>query len=134
MSDRIYLHPKYGLNPTVPVCAYCGQDKGEVALLGRAYKGEAPHRMVLNAWDPCQACMEKQALGITFVEVVQQDGQDIPGSWCVMNPDAEFLRHIEPESLREQILRTRRAKVTPADWDAMGFPRESFDHTQEETA
>ena len=30
----IKLSPKHGLNPTIPVCFWCGEERNEVALLG----------------------------------------------------------------------------------------------------
>lgn len=27
------LSPKYGVNPTIPVCFWCGEDKNEVIIL-----------------------------------------------------------------------------------------------------
>ena len=35
MENDILLSPKYGVNPTMPVCFWCGEDRGEIALLGR---------------------------------------------------------------------------------------------------
>lgn len=65
----IFLHPKYGLNPTIPTCILCGKEKGEIALLGRAYKEEAPMHMVLD-FEPCKDCREKYLnSGIMLVEV-----------------------------------------------------------------
>jgi hypothetical protein len=52
------LSKEHGLNPTMPVCYWCGEETGEVALLGAAYKGEAPMHMVLNK-EPCPACKAK---------------------------------------------------------------------------
>ena len=48
----IKLSPKHGLNPTIPVCFWCGEERNEVALLGRIGDGrkhedfEAPRYMV----------------------------------------------------------------------------------------
>ena len=58
MKGDIKLHKEHGLNPTVPICIYCGKDKNEVALLGAAYKEEAPMHMILNN-EPCDSCKEK---------------------------------------------------------------------------
>lgn len=64
MSKRIKLSEKYGVNPTIPVCFWCGESKNEIALLGRlgdARKGEdieAPKNMVLD-YEPCDKCKEK---------------------------------------------------------------------------
>jgi hypothetical protein len=73
MSVR--LHPDHGLNPTLCVCFWCGNDTGEIALLGAAYKGEAPHRMVTN-YEPCPTCVENFKQGVLIIEVDPR--QDTP--------------------------------------------------------
>ena len=30
----IKISPKYGVNPTIPVCFWCGKQKNEIALMG----------------------------------------------------------------------------------------------------
>ena len=48
MSKGIQVSPKHGLNPTIPVCFWCGKERGEVALLGRLPgDAEAPKNVVL---------------------------------------------------------------------------------------
>lgn len=50
----IKLSPKHGLNPTIPVCFWCGEERNEVALLGHIGDGrkhedfEAPMHMVID--------------------------------------------------------------------------------------
>jgi len=73
MSGSIRLHPKHGLNPTMPVCFCCGQDTGEIALLGAAYKGEAPHRMVMDK-APCKKCQDLMTRGVILIET--RDGEE----------------------------------------------------------
>jgi mRNA-degrading endonuclease RelE of RelBE toxin-antitoxin system len=68
MGNYITLHPKYGVNPTLPTCIVCGKDTGEIALLGNAYKGEAPMHMVVGV-EPCAECREKYLKeGVMLVE------------------------------------------------------------------
>lgn len=33
--SSIKLSPKHGVNPTIPVCFFCGKPKNEIALMGR---------------------------------------------------------------------------------------------------
>ena len=58
MKDSITLHPKYGLNPTLATCFYCGKETGEIALLGNGYKDEAPRNLCVSL-EPCAECKEK---------------------------------------------------------------------------
>lgn len=79
MSNDLKLSPKYGVNPTISACFFCGEDKG-IALMGhihekdekgRSIRGsdvEAPRRMVFD-YEPCDKCKKKMAQGITIVEV-----------------------------------------------------------------
>lgn len=73
MSTGLKLSPKHGLNPTIPVCFWCGEEKGEIALLGHigdARKGEdveASMRMIID-YEPCPACLAKMDSGFTVVE------------------------------------------------------------------
>ena len=122
----IKLHPKHGLNCTIPVCIFCGKEKNEIAMLGASYKEEAPRRMIINR-DPCQSCEEAMATGIAFIEC-EKEGPT--GTFIVFKEDAEFLQHIQPEDLRLAIMEKRKAFVRPEDWDAMGFPRSNVDNRE----
>jgi hypothetical protein len=76
----IRLHKQYGLNPTMSVCIICGKETGEIALLGAAYKGEAPHRMVTGV-EPCGECRDKYLKeGVLLLEATmeQHGGKQIP--------------------------------------------------------
>lgn len=68
MSKGIKISPKYGLNPTIPVCFWCGKQKNEIALMGRI-KGdiEAPKSMVLD-YVPCEECQSHMAMGVAVLE------------------------------------------------------------------
>lgn len=105
MSKRngIKLSPKHGVNPTIPLCFWCGQEKNEIALMGHIGDGrkgediEAPRNMVLD-YNPCDKCREQMALGVTCVEVVDipphenmpefVDGHYPTGRWGVLTTDA----------------------------------------------
>ena len=76
--SSIRLSKKHGVNATIPVCAWCGKQKNEVALLGYL-KGdaEAPRNAILN-YDPCDECKEAWSVGVAVIEVVRtprEDGQ-----------------------------------------------------------
>lgn len=74
MSKSIPLHPKYGVNPTIPVCLFCGEEKGGIALLGNNYKGEAPMHMVIDV-EPCDACKEKMNNGYVMLVGLEPEAQ-----------------------------------------------------------
>lgn len=84
MSKGIEVSPKHGLNPTIPVCFWCGKNKNEIALLGRIrekttnrYGSEtvvrnsdikAPRRTVID-YEPCDECKKMWESGVTLIEV-----------------------------------------------------------------
>lgn len=97
-KDRgIPLHPKYGLNPTLEVCFWCGEDTGSILLLGRSIKGEAPMRM-MGSYAPCEKCAEKWNLGFVFIEADNKpivegqppisEGVWPTGNYAVINQEA----------------------------------------------
>lgn len=108
MANSIPLSPKHGLNPTIPVCAWCGEQKNEIALMGRIkteVRGEdpqAPMYCVLD-YEPCDHCKEQWALGVAVLEAttvrptpyrppiqVQKDGTEIYPTmrFVVIKPEA----------------------------------------------
>lgn len=74
---EITLSPKYGVNPTIPVCFWCGEEKNEVALLGRIGDSrkhedfEAPMHIVLD-YEPCAKCWENMSKGFTVMEATSR--------------------------------------------------------------
>lgn len=68
--SSIKLSPEHGVNPTIPVCFWCGEAKNEIAMLGKIDKedSEAPKYIVLN-YEPCDKCKELFSKGIHVVGV-----------------------------------------------------------------
>lgn len=72
-NENIKLSPKYGLNPTIPVCFWCQEPKNEIMLMGRIDMNgqkdvEAPKHMIVD-YDPCESCAEKWSQGVNVVEI-----------------------------------------------------------------
>lgn len=96
-KDEISLHPKYGLNPSVGICFWCGQETGEILLFGYAIKEEAPRR-VTASYAPCDECSRKWEQGFVFLEAALEplaEGQPEispgaypTGNYAVINPEA----------------------------------------------
>lgn len=95
----IMLSKEHGVNPSMMVCFWCGEEKG-IALLGKL-KGdaEAPRKAVYD-YDPCEKCLEKQKQGVMLVEVTliecdrppiggDDKGQPVfpTGKWSVLDVD-----------------------------------------------
>lgn len=66
------LHPKYGVNPTIPVCMYCGKERNEIAMLGNLCKTEAPHRALIDR-EPCEEC--RNIMDQCFMLIEVRDGE-----------------------------------------------------------
>lgn len=71
----ITLSPKYGVNPCIPKCLYCGKDKNEIRLFGRVRSKkyarddiQMPIGAVVDTI-PCEACTEKFSSGVICTEV-----------------------------------------------------------------
>ena len=119
--SSIRLHPKHGLNPTMPVCFYCRKDTGEVALLGAAYKGEAPRRLILDK-QPCEWCQANMKLGIILVAChngTEADPQPA-GQYAVITEGAA-TRMFRPAAMLEQVLRQRMAFLDTETWTLLGL-------------
>ena len=98
MSKSIKLSPQHGLNPTIPVCFFCGKDKNEIVLLGKINRedDEAPMKMIVD-FEPCEECKKKFAEGVLLIEVTQSPeyiGMPIAenayptGRYVVVKPEA----------------------------------------------
>ena len=113
MSNSITLSPKHGVNATIPVCFFCGEEKNEIALLGRIYERdkhtgkkvpgsdlEAPMKMVLD-YQPCDCCAAKFKQGVLLIGVSEMPFDNRPpmtakggaqvyptGSYAVVKPRA----------------------------------------------
>ena len=108
----IRISPKHGLNPTIPVCFWCGKEKNEIALLGQINgqkDTEAPKHMVLD-FEPCESCKEKMKRGITIVETTCQpnnnsytklsEGSYLTGRYVVLKKDAanRIFKNLDTEN------------------------------------
>lgn len=114
MSKGIEISPKHGVNPTIPICFWCGKEKNMIALMGRvrerdrntgrAVKGsdvEMPMHMVLD-YEPCDCCKEQFSKGVQLIECNSRAVDERPalskddrgnsvyptGRHCVMKPKA----------------------------------------------
>lgn len=91
-NGSIRLHPEHGLNPTMPICFWCGKSTGEVALLGFNRGKEAPRHVILNK-EPCPNCQANWKLGLVVIEVDFSKAnppniEHATGNWCVMKWEA----------------------------------------------
>lgn len=115
-KKSIPISPKHGLNPTIPVCFFCGQEKNEIVIMGKL-KGdvEAPRNVCLD-YEPCDHCKELFAQGILCIGVTDHplpdgrppiSGSLYPtGAYLVVTED--FIhRFIADEALKQSVLDKR---------------------------
>lgn len=75
MSKDIRLSEKHGVNPMLVQCFICGNDTGEIALLGRLQDdAEAPRKGVLRG-ATCDTCKGWMRQGVILIVV--KDGSQI---------------------------------------------------------
>ena len=79
MSKGITLSPKHGVNPTIPICFWCGKEKNEIALMGlvkerdpqtgavRGSDVKMPMHVILD-YEPCDCCKEQFSKGVQLIE------------------------------------------------------------------
>lgn len=94
----ITLSEKHGVNPTMTICFFCGEEKGEIALLGKLPEdAEAPKYAVID-YEPCDKCKEQMDKGVIILEVTTdsfednrppiQDNLYPTGNWAVITEEA----------------------------------------------
>lgn len=69
-TKNIRISQKHGVNPTIPVCFWCGKEKNEIALLGKLPgDAEAPRSTwLVGDYEPCDACKAIFEQGIHLIE------------------------------------------------------------------
>lgn len=132
---NIPISKEFGLNPTIPVCFYCGEAKNEIALLGTKYKGpdgktaEAPHYMLMD-YTPCDKCAGMMAQGITIMEIVPVGKSKYPalakegtlayvaptGRWSVVTEEA--IERWHPDNA-DEIIKARRTLMEHPLYEAI---------------
>ena len=119
MSKPIKLSPQHGLNPTIPVCFFCGNEKNEIALLGKINRedDEAPRKMVVD-FEPCEECQKKFAEGVLLIEV--SSTPEYIGMPIAENayPTGRYVV-VKPEALNGDFKAGSKALVLKHDFTAM---------------
>ena len=111
------LHKKYGLNPTITQCFFCGKDKNEIVLLGTAYKNQAPMHMIIDK-EPCEECKKYMKMGIMLVSVKDNTNQENPyrtGKIAVITEQAA------KKIFGDSIGKSRFAFVEDKAWEKIGL-------------
>ena len=142
----ITLSPKHGLNPAVPKCYYCLQDKNEVVIPGRIDR-RVPNRHGIDkrevdieaprgaVWDmrPCDKCAALMQQGVILISIRDTEEPPPPDEKIIWNPyrtggravvkDEAIPRIFHPPTLAEHILKHRYAFIADSAWVVLGLPR-----------
>lgn len=134
----IRLSPKHGVNPAVPKCFYCQEDKNQVILAGRIGREdlEAPRNAVWD-FEPCDKCQELMEQGIILISVDEEKtGDDLQnpfrtGGWVVVKEETFRQLPINPAELVEDICKKRMAFIPDDVWKLMKLPLSDYQKEQE---
>lgn len=127
MSESILLSEKHGVNPTIPVCPYCGKPKNEIVLTGYAGEkwakknghpdGQMPmYSHMEGDYVPCEECKKQ---GIAIVEATPLHGYT--GRLFLVKE--EFIKKVvKSKEMMEDILKKRICFMEPVVLKMLGFP------------
>ncbi len=124
MSIRV--SEKHGVNPSMGVCFFCGEDDGTIILPGRLEGDkEAPRRAVWSH-EPCPTCKDYMKQGVILISVRADPDADVTnpyrtGGFVVMKDEA-IERMFDPKTA-PAVLKKRVAFVDDETWDMIGLPR-----------
>ena len=74
----IKVSQKHGLNPSIPICFWCGKDKNEIVLLGKLKNDEKAPAEILLDYEPCDECAEKIKKGVLCIETIKESQNNLP--------------------------------------------------------
>jgi len=118
----ITIHPEKGVNPSVSVCYFCGENKNELFLLGYNKGKEAPREAVFNT-EPCDKCKEHMKKGVIFISVRDGEYGTEPyrtGKFAVVKEEG-VRRIVKPKSLAEEAIKKRVCFIEDSAWKKIGL-------------
>ena len=133
---NIPFSDKHGVNPTIPKCFFCVEDKNEIILMGKLKNDvKAPRGMVFDQV-PCDKCAGYMKQGVILISVDEEKTDDPKnpwrtGGWVVVTADAVSRMPFE-DSSRKDILKKRAAFISDELWDLLGLPRGEIPERKED--
>lgn len=124
-KDDIRLSEKYGLNPTIPHCFYCGKEKNELILMGHLPNDEEAPKGKVFDHEPCDKCRELMRQRIILISVRDGEEGDNPyrtGGWVVITEEG-VKKLTKPGKFQDSVLKSRMAFVPDSVWNFVGLPR-----------
>ena len=130
-EPSIRLDKEHGLNPFIPNCFFCNEQKNEIVLLGAQGQRVTGHKDASQAGPlvldhaPCQKCEDLMKQGILLISAKDGEESDNPyrtGGWCVIKEDA--FKKVFTGDIVEKVMKCRFAFVPDEVWDGVGLPRD----------
>lgn len=118
MSIRV--SEKYGVNPSLSQCFFCGGDKNELLLFGRLPGDKEAPRKAVYSHEPCDTCKSYMEQGIMLISVRAKDIEYRTGNLCVIKEEA--IKRMLDEPLLSNVLKQRFLFINDADWKLLGLP------------
>ena len=116
--SRIRVSEKHGINPSLLICPYCGEDTG-VALVGKLPNdAEAPRKM---SGDPCDDCQAKIDKSIMIIEV-DGSSQMPDGRAIGIARTHEFVSKEFLGEKYDEVHKSGGIYIDTKDWDNIGLP------------
>jgi len=131
MAD-LRISQKHGVNPMIPICFFCNEERNEVALLGYLPGDkQAPMHGVID-YEPCHGCQIQMEQGVTLIEVNDYPNHEHQppmgdryyptGRWLVMTEEG-ILNTINDLEMANGIINEGRAFIPPEVFEMLN-PRE----------
>ncbi len=124
MSKSLRLHEKYGAAPTMPICFLCGESKGEVVLLGAAWRSQLrppPQHMCID-YEPCVNCQSMMEQGVMLVKVRDGSNEKNPDRMgAIIVVKDEFVKDCFIEEVADDLIENRAAFIPEEAWRQLGL-------------
>lgn len=133
----IPISAKHGVNPTIPICFWCGGHKEEVALLGKLPRDKKAPMYTLIDYEPCKKCEEGMSKGITFIEVnktpvINNQPSIAPGMYptsrIAVIKEESVKAIIQDEDMLNKVISSKKCLIDSESWKGIGLPTEEDDH------
>jgi len=141
----ILLHKKYGLNPTIYNCFFCGEAIGlllpgsKTTKFKKAGLADADGKMKSSIGcidkEPCDKCKEYMKQGVILISIDEKKSQNDfenpyrTGGWCVVKDDyiKRVFESLGEKDLMDRTLKQRATFVPDPLWDKLRLPRGEID-------
>lgn len=134
-EPSIKLSKKHGLNPTIPLCPYCGKPKNEIMLTGAAGEklakqlghkdGDMPMQVEIPGdIEPCDDC-KKDRIMVIVTDTEDKDAQIIE---TLMVKEDAVMRILKDGEFKDTVRETRRFGMTADIARQLGIPVGEEEH------